>query len=103
MTKMENNRPRMLEKFKDNRISTTSTDRDDKNENTDLQKTVPEVDMMEQFYQIGKYHSIPGPHTNLWKKHVQELLKSYQQLKMIMAHTKNPPYKKAFDAAVARL
>ncbi|GES78947.1 P-loop containing nucleoside triphosphate hydrolase protein [Rhizophagus clarus] len=102
-TKIEVNRPKLLEKFK-NKIYPKSSNRKIEDRNTmDTNKTVPEVDISEKFYQIEKYNSIPEQHANLWKNHVRELLNSYQQLMMIMSDSKNPPYKKAFEAAVTRL
>ena len=101
---MENNRPKLLEKFKINRIySTNNRKKDDDKIFVEPNKTVPEVVMSEQFYKIEKYNSIPEFHAKLWKTHVRELLNSYQQLMMIITETKNPPYKKAFEAAVTRL
>src|SRR2546423_15010012 len=102
--KMENDRPKLLVKFRNSRIySTNNSKKDDDKNFVEPNKIVPEVVMSEQFYRIEKYNSIPEFHAKLWKNHVRELLNSYQQLIMIMSGTKNPPYKKAFDAAVTRL
>ncbi|CAG8573395.1 3095_t:CDS:10 [Funneliformis caledonium] len=98
---LDNNRPNMLERFKSIRLY--STDNSKKNNIEGPDKIVPEVTIKEQFYQIGKYHSIPEQQTKLWQNHIKDLYKSYNQLTMIMAHTKNPPHKKAFDAALTRL
>ena len=97
---MENNRPKLLEKFKNIRIYSTDNS---ENKNVGLNETVPEVTISEQFYQIDKYNSIPEPHAKLWMNYVQRLYNSYCQLMMVMLHAKDPPYKKAFEAAVTRL
>ena len=101
MKNMEDQRPRLLKEFKNNPAFSTDND---KNKNiVGPNIIVPEVDIDDQFYDIDVYHSIPGSHAKLWKDHVQELLGSYYQLMMIISHTKNPPYKKAYEAAVTRL
>jgi hypothetical protein len=103
VNKIEYNRPKLLEKFR-NKIYPKGDNKKIGDTNTmDTNKTVPEVDMSEKFYRIEKYNSIPEQHENLWKSHVRELLNSYQQLMIIISDSKNPPYKKAFEAAVTRL
>src|SRR3954454_2569692 len=96
--KMENDRPKLLVIFRNNRIYSTNNSKKDKDKNfVEPNKIVPEVVMSEQFYQIEKYNSIPESHAKSWKSHVRGLLNSYQQLVLIISDTKNPPYKKAFE------
>ena len=71
---MEIKRPNLLENFKNSRNYSTNNS---ENKNiVGLSKTVPEVAISEQFYQIGKYNSIPETHANLWKSHISKLLNS---------------------------
>ncbi|CAB5368199.1 unnamed protein product [Rhizophagus irregularis] len=103
INKIENNRPKLLEKFRNRTYPKSNNKKIDDKNTMDTNKTLSEVSESEKFYQIEKYHFIPEQHANLWRTHVRDLLNSYQKLMMIMSDSKNPPYKKAFEAAVTRL
>lgn len=103
INKIENNRPKLLEKFRNRTYPKSNNKKIDDKNTMDTNKTLSEVSESEKFYQIEKYHFIPEQHANLWRTHVRDLLNSYQKLMLIMSDSKNPPYKKAFEAAVTRL
>ncbi|CAG8553663.1 12049_t:CDS:10 [Funneliformis mosseae] len=67
-----------------------------------LNTKVPELTPVQQFAEIVQ-HDISKVHETLWANHVFRLIGCYREIFLIMTGTKDPPYKRAFDAAVVNL
>ncbi|CAI2170001.1 16549_t:CDS:10 [Funneliformis geosporum] len=63
---------------------------------------VPELTPVQQFAEVVQ-HDISKVHETLWANQVFRLIGCYREIFLIMTGTKDPPYKRAFDAAVVNL
>ncbi|CAG8678002.1 16679_t:CDS:2, partial [Acaulospora morrowiae] len=74
-----------------------------KSEKEILNPTLPEITSREYFERLEHYYSIPSNNERSWNKHVASLLDCYTEFSRLMTDTTNPPYKRAYDAAVSCL
>ncbi|CAG8486394.1 199_t:CDS:10, partial [Diversispora eburnea] len=103
---LEKNREKVLEKLKKSDLP----DLKQRNNNDDdfyeidkkIKRIVPDIVPPEECEILTKY-SIPPYHEELWRKHVSPLLFNYRQVSLIISNSTNPPYKLAYEAAVASL
>ncbi|KAG9293587.1 hypothetical protein G9A89_005590 [Geosiphon pyriformis] len=64
---------------------------------------ISEVTPFNSFEQVTQSWGIPRAQENLWRKHITFLTTIYYDLSLIIADTKNPPHKRAYEAAVSAL
>ncbi|CAG8747760.1 11251_t:CDS:2, partial [Acaulospora morrowiae] len=99
--RIENNR---MEILKNLQIPSWKSKRNPKkSEEEILNPTLPEITSREHFERLEHYYSIPSSNEGSWNKHVASLLDCYTEFSRLMTDTKNPPYKRAYDAAVSCL
>src|SRR6185312_13789118 len=62
---------------------------------------VKELAKLNEFTNLRKSYGIPQPHNDYWIKNTNILIQIYASLSHLLAETKSPPWKAAFEAAVA--
>ncbi|CAG8442461.1 13677_t:CDS:10 [Ambispora gerdemannii] len=65
-------------------------------------RRIPELAPINKFKEILEY-GIPKAQQTLWNKHVKKFISTYTDLTSTIIASTNPPYKKAYEAAVANL
>ncbi|RHZ77953.1 hypothetical protein Glove_168g248 [Diversispora epigaea] len=101
---LEKNREQVLEKLKKLQLPDVKQGNNDDFYEIDkkINRTVPNIVSPKKYEMLTKY-SIPTYHEELWRKHVSPLLFNYRQVALIISNSTNPPYKLAYEAAVASL
>ncbi|CAG8485643.1 8192_t:CDS:10 [Ambispora leptoticha] len=63
---------------------------------------ISELTPLNKFIEILEY-GIPKSQQALWNRHIKKFIWTYRDLSLTILASKNPPYKKAYEAAVANL
>lgn len=104
---LEKNRGKVLEELKkpDVKQIVIINDKEDYYKERDemINRTAPHVVPLRKYEMLEKYYSIPAYYQKLWCKHVSGLLSNYNKIAIIISNSTNPPYKLAYEAAVASL